>query len=217
MNFGGRDEALAILRESIKANPGSPQPYLNLARFLSTYAPDDPFEKNNASNAIAEALRRFPQNAAVYRDAVMMHLTDGNSREQAARVLDQALKQPAADPAFWLAVGRVAQEVWPLGQQEMRQQHRDKVNPFFEHALRTAGTDASAAGVQLQVAQYYLLSNQLPQATTLCEKLVTAHGNAQEVWAAYGDVNWPALGCTASSFPVLRMQEWFSRLPEYWL
>ena len=179
MNFGSRDEALAILRESIKANPGSPQPYLSLARFLTTYAADDPFEKENAAGAIAEALKRFPQNAAVYRDAVMMHLTRGDARDQAVKVLEQALKQPSSDPAFWLAVGRVAQEVWPLGQQENRQQNRERVNPFFEKTLRSAGTDASGAEARLQVAQYYMLSNQLPEATALCEKLVAGPGSGQ--------------------------------------
>lgn len=179
MNFGSRAEALAILRESIKANPTSPQAYLNLARFLATYAPDDVFEKDNAANAIAEALRRFPLNATVYRDAVMMHLTSGTSRDQAAKVLEQALKQPVADAAFWLSVGRVAQEVWPLGQQENRQQNRDRVNPFFEKALQTAGAGAAGADAKLQVAQYYLLSNQLPQAKTLCEKLVAENSNPQ--------------------------------------
>lgn len=177
MNFGSRDEALSLLRESIKANPGSAQHYLNLVRFLTTYAPGDPFEKDNAANAIAEALRRFPQDASVYRAAVMMHLADGGARDQAIKALDDALKQSVTDSGFWLTLGRVAQEVWPPGQQEMRQQHRDRVNPFYEKALQHAGTGQSAADVKLQVAQYYLLTNQLSVATSLCEKLVAENGS----------------------------------------
>lgn len=179
MNFGSREDALAILRENIKANPASAHPYLSLARFLATYSSEDPFDKDTAANAIAEALKRFPQDPSVYRDAVMMHLTTTGSRELAAKVLDQALKQPVTDAAFWLALGRVAQEVWPLGQQENRQQNRERVNAFFEKALQAAGTDAAGADARLQVAQYYLLSNQLSQATALCEKLVAAHRDAQ--------------------------------------
>lgn len=172
MNFGSRDEAVSILRNSIKTNPASAQHYLNLVRFLATYAPDDPFEKDNAANAIAEALRRFPQDAAVYRSAVALFLLDAATRDQAAKVLGDGLKQPCTDPAFWLALGRVAQEVWPPGHQELRQQNRDRVNPFFEKALSHAGSGPAAAQVKLEVAQYYLLTNQLPLALALCEKLV---------------------------------------------
>lgn len=179
MNFGSREDALAILRENIKANPGSAHPYLSLARFLATYSSEDAFDKDTAANAIAEALKRFPQNATVYRDAVMMHLTATGSRDQAAKVLDQALKQPVADAAFWLAVGRVAQEVWPLGQQESRQQNRERVNAFFEKALQAAGGGKSGASTKLQVAQYYMLSNQLLLAKALCEKLAADHGDEQ--------------------------------------
>lgn len=179
MNFGSREDALAILRENIKANPASAHPYLSLARFLATYSSEDPFDKDTAANAIAEALKRFPQDPAVYRDAVMLHLTTSGSRGQAAKVLDQALQQPVTDAAFWLAVGRVAQEVWPLGQQENRQQNRERVNAFFEKALQAAGNDRTGSEAKLQVAQYYMLSNQLPLAKSLCEKLATDHGNVQ--------------------------------------
>ncbi len=176
MSFGSRSEALGMLRDSIKANPASPQPYLHLARFLATYAPDDVFEKENAASALAEALRRFPQSAAVYREAVMMHLT-GNSRDQAERVLDQALRQTDANAAFWLGVGRMAQEVWPPGQQDNQRQGHDQVNPFFEKAL--AAAKPADVEAKLQVAQYYLLTNQLPKAKAVCEKLAAEHGDPQ--------------------------------------
>lgn len=203
MHFAGRDEALQILRDSILASPSSSRPYLNLAGFLSTYASDDPFEADSASRAIDEALNRFPGDAEVYKAAVMLHLTHpqaaslslanraeagkkspaGQSapvsgRDAAVKVLEQALKQPVTDPAFWLAVGRVAQEVWPLGQQELKDQHRAKVNPFFENALRHA-TGANASETRLQVAQYYLLTNQLQPATAICEQLASSHQNLQ--------------------------------------
>jgi hypothetical protein len=34
-----------------------------------------------------------------------------------------------------------------------------------------------------------------------------AHGRRIKVWAAYGNSDWPVLGCSASSFPLLRMAE----------
>lgn len=178
MNFGSRDEAMAILRESVKTNPGSAEHYLNLVRFLATYAPDDPFQKESAASTMAEALKKFPHDASVYRAAVTMHLSGGGGgRERAAKTLDEGLQQTVADPAYWLTLGRAAQEVWPPGQQELKQAHRDKINPFYEKALRAAGTGAPSAEARLQVAQYYLLTNQLPEATALCEKLAADSGS----------------------------------------
>lgn len=198
MSFSGRDEALRILRDSMIANPSSSRPYLNLAAFLSTYASDDPFEADSAARAIDEALRKFPGDAEVYREAVMFYLAHPQAselsvpnaaaakasaagrpasvsgRDAAARVLEGALRQQVTDPAFWLAVGRVAQETWPLGQQELKEQHRARVNPFFENALRHA-SGANAEETSLQVAQYYVLTNQLAPATAICEKLAAGH------------------------------------------
>ncbi len=177
MNFSTREEAFQILRDCIRAVPGSPKPLLNLAGFLTTYASDDPFENDAAAKALEEALSKFPRHAEVYRAAVMHHLTK-NARDAAIRVTNQALKQDVADPAFWLTLGRVAQEVWPLGQQELRQEHRDRVNPFFENALRRAA-NGDAETVKLDVARYYLLTNQLAQATGVSEKLAAEHNSVQ--------------------------------------
>ncbi len=92
LQFEGREAALKILNEAITANPGSPEPLLNLARFASTYPPEDVFEKDDrAAKAVATALEKFPRHAAVYEAAVMHHLTQ-NKRDQAIAVMEQAAK-----------------------------------------------------------------------------------------------------------------------------
>ncbi len=86
-------------------------------------------------------------------------------------------------------------------------------NPVSTVAGRNRLTGlSSAAGINalyVSVYQSTLSSSgrQMYQDADMAQLNAAAHGNAQEVWAAYGDVNWPTLGCTASSFPVLRMQE----------
>lgn len=178
MNYGSVDEALALLKESIDRNPQSAQPRLNLASFLSTYFGDDPKRAAEASEAIKEALTQFPHDAEVYRIAVMLHLT-ANQREKAIEVMKNGRQQKVERPDFWLALGRVAQEVWPLGQAELKERHRAEVNPFFEKAQQVAGTTPAADAVKLQVAQFYLLTNQLPDATRICETLAARPGNTQ--------------------------------------
>lgn len=188
LSYGSRDEALKILRENIAANPQSPEPSLSLVRFLSTYLVDDPFEAQTAMKVMSETLERFPRSAAVYREAVTLHLTAGlvlppgepkpdpasalkdvgKGRAAAAKVLERALAQEVKGPEFWLATGRAAQEVWPLGETERRAEHLARVNAFFQRALANAG---GAPGTRLQVAQYFVMTSQFTEATGICEQL----------------------------------------------
>lgn len=176
MQFQGREAALKILEEAVKASPRSPVPLLNLARFCSTYPPEDLFEKEDrALQAVTTALSQFPLHAEVYDAAVMLHLTE-NHREKAVQVMEQAAKQPSRDPQFWLALGRTAGRVWPLGQAEFQAEYRQKVGPFFEKALAQA-TKRDAEEVTMEVAQQCLLTNDLDRARQLCEKLVAEHNS----------------------------------------
>lgn len=167
-SFRGRKEALAILQKAVDAGPDIPAPYLNLARFCATYAPDDPFENDRAKQTLETALQKFPKSAEVYAFAVSTYLIQG-ARADAIAVLDKASKQDVTAPAYWLTLGRAAQQVWPLAQPESREESLVKVNAFYTQALKLAGVRED---VQLEVAQYYLLSNQLPEARALCEKMV---------------------------------------------
>ena len=178
LQFEGREAALKILDEAIQANPGSPEPLLNLARFASTYPPEDVFEKDDrAAKAVSTALEKFPRHAAVYEAAVMHHLTQ-NKRDAAIAVMEQAAKQASTDPRFWLDLATTAERVWPLGQIEQRTQYLAKVAPFFDKALAFV-TPANAEDIQLEVAQHYLLTNELTRSRELCEKLVKEHNSLQ--------------------------------------
>lgn len=171
MQFDGRDAALQILEGAVQANPATPSPLLNLARFSSTYPPEDVFEKDERpARAVADALLKFPSHAEVYEVAVMLHLIHGQ-REEAITVMEQAAKQPSRDPQFWLATGRTAERVWPLGQAEFQTEYRLKVSPFFENALKHV-TKKDVESVTMEVAQYCLLTNDLERARQHCEKLV---------------------------------------------
>lgn len=175
-SFQGRKEAVEILRKAVIASPENPVAYLNLARFCSIYAPDDPFEKDLARETLETALQKFPKKAEVYAFATATFLTKGE-RERAIATLDKAFTQDIADSSYWLILGRAAQQVWPLGQTEARDDHVKRVNVFYQKALRTPAGKTDA--VQLEVTQYYLLSNQLSEARDLCEKMVALNGNLQ--------------------------------------
>jgi tetratricopeptide (TPR) repeat protein len=176
MQFQGREAAIKILEDAVRASPRTPAPLLNLARFASTYPPEDLFVKDDVpSKAVAEALAKFPTHAEVYETAVMLHLTH-NERDKAIAVMTQAANQNSRDPHYWLATGHTAERVWPLGQAEFGVEYRQRVYPFFENALKTA-TKAEAEQVTLEVARHYLLTNDPERARQLCEKLAAEYNN----------------------------------------
>ncbi len=178
MQFQGRAAAMKILEDAVQANPKVPAPLLNLARFASTYPPADLFEKDEVpARAIAEALSKFPGHAEVYEMAVMLHLTH-NERDKAIEVMTQAANQNSRDPQYWLATGRTAERVWPLGQAEFGMEYRQRVAPFFENALKAA-TKSDAEQVTLEVARQYLLTNDPERARQLCEKLSAEYSSLE--------------------------------------
>lgn len=170
----GREEALRILNGSVTANPNSAAPLLHLATFQATHVSADPFGgEETGDKAITTALKKFPADAQVYRQAVT-HYLSRRQRDLAIKAMEQAGSQTSVDPHFWLATGRAAQEVWPLAQSELIDEHQPRVNPFFEKALAYAAKDPDREAVTLQVAQYYLLTNQLPRTRKVCEDLAKA-------------------------------------------
>ena len=169
LNYDSRPAAVKMLEDCIKASPDDSAPCVNLARFYATYPSDDPFEPDRANKALTDALARFPQDARLYRDAVTIYLAR-NLHEEAARTLDLAARQTIADPQFWLETGRAAQQVWPLNHPDLKEQHKARVNPFFEKALKLSQAPPQPE-IELAVARYYLLSNQLEQAATVAEAI----------------------------------------------
>ena len=168
-NYESRAAAVKVLEECIKASPNSSAPAINLARFLATYPSDDPFEPDRAAKVLASALTKFPDDPTLCGEAVTIYLAR-NMHDEAVKVLDNAAKQSVADPNYWLQTGRAAQQVWPLNHPDFKDKHRAKVNPFFDKALKLAESP-EVPEVELAVAQYYLLSNQLEKAAQVAEAM----------------------------------------------
>lgn len=179
-HYQGRAQAVALLEKAVASRPDEPAVYLNLIRFLTTYVAEDPFEKDRTKDLVAQLLKRFPRRANVIVFVVLHHLTHGQ-RTEAIATLDEASKLEEKSPGWWLELARAAQEIWPLAQIEMRDEHTKRVNFFFDKALAAAAVmpAAKAEPARLQVAQFYILSNQLELARGLCEKIVSVSGSLQ--------------------------------------
>jgi tetratricopeptide (TPR) repeat protein len=163
--------ALQILKDLVAAKPELPSSHLALAKFLTTYFAEDPFQKGEPARILSSALTRFPDSAEVYQAAIADALRL-NQRDSAIALLAKARSRPVKDSSYWLTLGRVAQEIFPLAHPSLREVHRAEVNPFFAKALSLATSDTS---VLHAVSQYYVVSNQLVDATQVTEQLLKLH------------------------------------------
>jgi tetratricopeptide (TPR) repeat protein len=177
-HYQSRSDAVSFLEKCIATRPDEPAVYLNLVRFLTTYVSEDPFEKDRGHQIVDQTLTRFPRRSDVIVFSVQFHLTIAQ-REEAVKILDQASKLDVREPSWWLDLGRVAQEVWPLAQTELRDEHTRRVNLFFERALGHAASSPGGDAARLSVAEYYVLTNQLDAARSLCEKIVASGSGLQ--------------------------------------
>lgn len=175
VRYGSAEEAEALLVERVRAVPDKPGPRLRLVEFLDAYQTGEAAE-GRAEKLMTEALEQFPRNAEVVTASVLRHLVKGR-RDQAMATLKKAADTEGTGEAdYWLALAGVAQEVWPLGQTEVAEAHRAEVNVFYERALAAATAKKNRAQL-LEVAQYYVLSNQLEPARRICEAMAARDGD----------------------------------------
>ncbi len=177
-HYQSREQAVGVLEKAKASRPDEPAVYLNLIRFLSTYVPDDPFERDRTRQLMGEVVTRFSRRAEVISFAARHHLSL-SQRDDALKIIDQASKLEIKNPKYWLELGRAAQEIWPLAQIEMKDEHARRVNFYFQKALAYAAAGANGEPTRLEVAQYFVLSNQLDLARALCEQISTETGNLQ--------------------------------------
>lgn len=176
-DYGSVDQALGLLRDAVKLPAATAELYAVFIRFCSTHPGENNASFKVASDLVNEALTRFPKDARAYETAVDFHLTQGR-RAEAVLVMEKAAKQDVKDAEFWLRIGRVAEDVWPLADAEFRADHLKKVNAFMARALPFA-TAQNNEDATLQVADYYLLSNQQALSASVCEGLVKRNGSLE--------------------------------------
>jgi hypothetical protein len=72
-------------------------------------------------------------------------------------------------------------------------------------------TSAASDVTDLYVSVYQSTPNTagrlMYQDADIAELIRLAHSRRIKIWAAYGNSDWPALGCSAASFPLSRMAE----------
>jgi hypothetical protein len=83
-------------------------------------------------------------------------------------------------------------------------------NPISDPVARQAlVANSKASGADMLYVSVYdgNYDTHMYPATDIASLITTAHSNDMKVYAAYGDVDWPGLGCDGAAWPMLRMQD----------
>jgi tetratricopeptide (TPR) repeat protein len=169
--FGNQGEARAAIESAAALTPGDPAPRLLLVEYLDTYGER---AADEGAAIMAGLEQRFPAHLDVVEAAARRHLV-ADRREDAGALLEAA-RERSWSAAEFLRLGRLSLEVWPQGAGETETGTRDRVNFWFERALEAA-EKAGDRESEIEVARYYLLSNQLDRARGLCERLAARDGD----------------------------------------
>ncbi len=102
-----------------------------------------------------------------------------NQPAKANAVLERALKSNSRDSKFWLRLGETYYQTFVQGDgKKISPEGIKKVNPIFSKAVELAGDDVETLN---QVANYYVLSGQIPEAIPLYLKVLEVSPNQNSV------------------------------------
>jgi tetratricopeptide (TPR) repeat protein len=171
---GDTNEAVEVLKSVIKAAPQEPQPMLALSYiYLKSLRKPDLAQKFSA-----QALELDAGNFLAY-SYLIDALQQLNQPLKANAVLERALKSNSVDSKFWLRLGETYYQTFVREDgKKISPEGIKKVNPVFAKAVELAGDDVETLN---QVANYYVLSGQIPEAIPLYLKVLEVSPNQNSV------------------------------------
>jgi tetratricopeptide (TPR) repeat protein len=171
---GDTNEAVDLLKSVIKAAPQEPQPMLALSYiYLKSLRKPDLAQK-----FAAQALELDTGNFLAYAYLIDA-LQQLNQPAKANAVLERALKSNSRDAKFWLRLGETYYQNFVREDgKKISPEGIKKVNPIFAKAVDLSGDDVETLN---QVANYYVLSGQIPEAIPLYLKVLEVSPNQNSV------------------------------------
>jgi tetratricopeptide (TPR) repeat protein len=161
---GKSAEAIGLLKDSIKALPKRPEPYLALA-----YLYFKVLDKSDLAQKYAtQALDIDPNNFLVYQTLKEIYAAS-NQSQKIGPLLDRAAKSDRKEPAYWLRVGGLYAEFYLKGEAAKNPESLKKTTAIFQKALSLANNDPE---IVVQVADFYAESLQVTEAIPLYRKVI---------------------------------------------
>ena len=152
-------QAIDVLKDAIKANPKSAEPYQQLAFIYTRYLKRTDQAIEYANRAIA----LNPGDVEGYQRLVEIELAAGQERK-ALEALDRALKVQSRDPNFWIRLGKLYVAILFKSDSQPKADELKKTNEIFKRAAENSADDP---GILKDVADYYPASQQLKEAIPL--------------------------------------------------
>ncbi len=171
---GDTNEAVELLKSVSKAAPHEPQPMLALSYiYLKSLR-----KPELAQKYAAQALELDTGNFLAYAYLIDA-LQQLNQPAKANAVLERALKSNSRDSKFWLRLGETYYQSFVKEDgKKISPEGIKKVNPIFAKAVELSGDDVETLN---QVANYYVLSGQIPEAIPLYLKVLEVSPNQNSV------------------------------------
>ncbi|MGI9242422.1 MAG: tetratricopeptide repeat protein [Verrucomicrobiales bacterium] len=182
--LGQFSDAQSILEECLAQNPDKRGAYLNLSRYCERYHNDDEGLRESALKYAQQAVDKFPDDYVATEHLVRL-LLERENQEEAERVLEQALEREVKDGEYWLAMGNIARDVWPMRSAE----NRERVVAIYENAMRAQPEDLDTVE---RVAEFHRMMGNTARALQLYlavvqrspDRLVTRENLAELFWEA---------------------------------
>lgn len=161
---GEFSKAQSILEESLSQNQDNRDAYLNLSRYCERYHGEDGEMQAQALAYAEQAVDKFPTDQVAVEHLARL-LLDREEESRAQEVLEQALAREVRDGDYWLAMGGIARDIWPMD----REENRARVMGIYEKALHA---DPGNLDTAERVAEFYRMVGNVARAIQIYQVLV---------------------------------------------
>ncbi len=157
-------QAIDVLKDTIKANPNAPRPFLQLALIYAKYLKRNDQAIDYANHAIA----LDPQNIEAYERLCEIAMAAGDEKK-AIEALERAAKVKSDDGAFWTRLGKLYAAVTFKPDSVPKAEQIAQINAIFKKAAEHADDDPA---ILKDIADYYAASQQIREAIPIYLRLL---------------------------------------------
>jgi tetratricopeptide (TPR) repeat protein len=157
-------QAIDVLKDTIKANPTAPRPFLQLALIYAKYLK----RNDQAIDYVNHAIALDPQNIEAYERLCEIAMAAGDENK-ARQALERAAKVKSDDGAFWTRLGKLYAAVTFKPNSVPKAEQIAQINAIFKKAAEHANDDPA---ILKDIADYYAASQQIREAIPIYLRLL---------------------------------------------
>lgn len=147
---------IQILKDTIKAAPKEPLPYIYLSQLYSHYLKKPELALSYAEQALALAPGNFKSYLAVYE----LHDSTGQ-KAKADAVLARAVKVDSKDARYWTELGEFLQKIYLRDDGSCTPEEMKRMNAVYQRLAELSKDDPV---ILAKIADYFVLSKQVKEA-----------------------------------------------------